>query len=70
MKRETNQQLYKERKTVGGCGEASAFIKMDIAIILTSSDLMTNLMSKVSLIVGLSGIVSQRTEWRQERGGL
>ena len=59
-----------ERKTVGGCEEASAFIKMDIAIILTSSDLMTNLMSKVSLIAGLSEIVSQKTERRQEHGGL
>lgn len=43
-------------------------MKMDIAIILTSSDLMTNLMSKVSLIAGLSGVVSQSTERRQQRG--
>lgn len=42
-------------------GKRLVFIKMDTAIILTSSDLMTNLMSKVSLIAGLSGVVSQGT---------
>lgn len=47
-----------------------AFIKTDTAIILTSSDLMTNLVSKVSLMLGLSGAVSQRIERRREGRGL
>lgn len=55
-------RLHRKQKDCGGCEKASAFIKMDTAIILTSFDLMANLMSTVSLIAVLSGVVSQATK--------